>query len=125
MTVEFARRFIRAYEQLRPDEQEAILEAVGGRADWGVEELSATAMGLFFGPVLVRGGKAAKMQCKRAPRVQWVASMSVTLMALCGYGLTGQYGFEWLPRWGFLLGLMVVFIIGGWGSWYFATHRKS
>jgi mRNA-degrading endonuclease RelE of RelBE toxin-antitoxin system len=30
MTVEFTRRFIRAYEQLRPEEQEAILQAV----DW-------------------------------------------------------------------------------------------
>ena len=28
MTVAFTRRFIRAYEQLRPEEQEAILEAV-------------------------------------------------------------------------------------------------
>jgi mRNA interferase RelE/StbE len=28
MTVEFTRRFIRAYEQLRPEEQQAILEVV-------------------------------------------------------------------------------------------------
>ena len=28
MTVEFTRRFIRAYEQLRPEEQQAILQAV-------------------------------------------------------------------------------------------------
>ena len=28
MTVEFTRRFIRAYEQLRPEEEQAILQAV-------------------------------------------------------------------------------------------------
>lgn len=65
------------------------------------------------------------MKRKRTSMGPWVASISVTLMALCGYGLTGQYGFEWLPRWAFLLGLIVVFIIGGWGSWYLATHRQS
>ncbi len=64
------------------------------------------------------------MKSKRTPMVQW-ATISVTLMALCGYGVTGQYGFEWIPRWGFLLGLVVVFIIGAWGSWYLATRRKS
>lgn len=62
------------------------------------------------------------MKRKRLPMVQWVASSSVALMAVCGYGLTGRYGFEWLPRWGFLLGLIAVFIIGGWGTWYLTTH---
>ncbi|MCL5116278.1 MAG: hypothetical protein M1272_03910 [Firmicutes bacterium] len=62
------------------------------------------------------------MKRKRMPMVQWVPSISLALMVLCGYGLTGQYGFEWVPRWGFLLGLIVVFISGGWGSWYLATH---
>ncbi|MDA8206542.1 MAG: hypothetical protein M0Z36_10765 [Thermaerobacter sp.] len=63
------------------------------------------------------------MPKKRSSWLQWVASVTVVLMGVCGYGLTGQYGFEWIPRWIFLLGLLVVFVIGGWGSWYL-THNK-
>ncbi len=64
------------------------------------------------------------MKSKQPAMMSWFASISVALMGICAYGLTGRYGFEWLPRWGFFLGLIVVFVIGGWGSWYLATHRK-
>ncbi len=64
------------------------------------------------------------MPKKRSSLLRWVASTSVTLMALCSYGLTGQYGFEWLPRWAFLVGLLVVMVFGGWGSWHLTTRTK-
>ena len=62
------------------------------------------------------------MKRLRSPKLPWVVSLSGMLTAICAFGLTGQYGFTWMPRWGFLLGLMVVFVIGDWSSWYLATH---
>ena len=57
--------------------------------------------------------------------VRWVASVTVAFMGAFSLGLIGQYGFEWMPRWGFLVGLIVVLVIGGWGSWYVETHRNQ
>ena len=64
------------------------------------------------------------MPKKRFSLLKWVASTSIALMVVCSYGLTGQYGFEWIPRWIFLVGLLVVMMVGGWGSWYLKTRTK-
>ncbi len=37
--------------------------------------------------------------------VRWVASVTIAFMGAFSLGLTGQYGFKWMPRWGFLVGL--------------------
>ena len=55
----------------------------------------------------------AQMKRKASPVLQWGASVTVALMGVGGYALVGQYGFRWLPRWGFFLGLFGVLIIGG------------
>ena len=63
------------------------------------------------------------MPNQRASLMKAVAAVSVALMGACGYGLTGQYGFEWMPRWGFLAGLLAVLVLGGSAAWYLAAHH--
>ncbi|PSR28190.1 MAG: hypothetical protein C7B47_05660 [Sulfobacillus thermosulfidooxidans] len=55
--------------------------------------------------------------------IRWSASSAIALMGTAAWGLTGRYGFTWLPRWEFWLGLASVFLIGAWGLWYLSTHR--